>query len=160
VPYSILTVKDGKGELSVTSDSDSYTEIIHVHGFVPREIMRIDGIQYVFSTSQYEELYGTKKSSLLSTIRMLLEKPDLYAFYIGCSFTDTAMNEIIAQASTRRPGNFHFALMKLPDQFLNTLEVPEEEIMKEEERYLNIGVQPIWFREFEDIPELITRLAL
>jgi len=159
VPYSVLTVKDGKGKLSVTSDSDSYTEIIHVHGYVPREIMRIDGIQYVFSTSQYEALYGSRDSMLLDTIRMMLKKPDLYAFYIGCSFTDKAMNEILAQAAERRPGNYHFALLRLPDQFTNTLEIPEEELMKEEERYLELGVQPIWFREFKDIPELISKLA-
>jgi len=43
--YSVLTVKDGIGIQTVPVDQSVSTNIIHVHGYVPREIMRIDGSQ-------------------------------------------------------------------------------------------------------------------
>jgi hypothetical protein len=156
-PHSIVTVRNGDGIMTEHSGQRS-TEIIHVHGFVARELMRIDGIQYVFSTAQYEQLYGGKPSALLNTVKTLLQKPDVIALFVGCSFIDAAMNDILQRAANLRDGILHFALIQLPRQWREG-EVPEQELADSEQRYLQIGVQPIWFRRFEEIPEIIDSLA-
>ena len=65
------------------------------------------------------------------------------------------MNNIIANAFERKPGNYHFTLLRLPSHLLEQPEIPEQELMKEEQQFLELGVQPICFREFEDIQNLI-----
>jgi len=157
-PHSIMTVRNGQGVMT-RHPGGVGTEVIHVHGYAPRELMRIEGIQYVFSAAQYEQLYGSKPSLLLNTVRALLSKPDLVALFLGCSFIDDAMNRILREATQSREEVFHFALLQLPKQWREEEEVPERELAVSEERYASIGVQPIWFRNFEEIPEIVESLS-
>ncbi len=153
-PYSIHMAKNNVLMYSA-SNNPVHTNIIHVHGYVPRELMRIEGIEYVFSTSQYEKLYGSGGSVLLNSLQKMLTKPDLVALYIGCSFTDTAMNRLLSGLISFRAGSYHYALLRLPEQWHAEAHIPEKKLAIEETRFLKMGIQPIWFRDFEEIPALI-----
>jgi hypothetical protein len=157
-PYSVLTVRNGQGIMSRPSSAGA-TEIIHVHGYVPRELMRVDGVQYVFSAAQYERLYGARDSALLNTVRRLLAKADLVALFVGCSFNDARMNQLLREAAQRRNGVPHFALLQLPPRWRGAADIPDDALASDEERYLEMGVQPIWFREFGDLPGMIEALG-
>jgi hypothetical protein len=86
-----------------------------------------------------------------------LANPVHYALYIGCSFTDQAMNDLLRKAAARLPGRAHFALLKWPGA-AKYAESSLAEIEKHAERYVAFGVQPIWFDDFAEVPELVRAL--
>lgn len=155
-PHMKWMMRDGRAYHTVPQAD---TEIIHLHGYSPRELMDIRGVEFVFSTSQYATAYRAEQPTLLNTVSALISKPDLFAVYVGCSFDDEAMNNLLRRAARRCAGTFQYALLRLPDRLRGELEVSSGALAEEETRYLDMGVQPVWFRKFEEIPNLIRQLV-
>ena len=79
------------------------------------------------------------------------------ALYIGCSFADEAMNQLLRDAFQQFPGRYHYALLKWPYNRVGA-DPPREEIKVQSAKYLALGVRPVWFDDFSELPDLIARL--
>jgi hypothetical protein len=136
-----------------------YQRIYHLHGYTPKKRFLITKVKFVFSTSQYQETYDAEHPAILEAVfERWLANPIHHALYVGCSFQDKAMNDLLEQAADRLPGRAHFALLQWSGDrpFSDSA---TEEIDLKSARFNLMGIRPIWFDEFEEIPGIIQRLA-
>jgi hypothetical protein len=133
-------------------------DVLHLHGYTPPRFFRITNVRFVFATSQYAATYDQEESAIFrKVLNEYLENPIHVALYVGCSFADNYMNRLLERAIQRSPGRYHYALLKWPRNRCNAVPTAEE-LRTEERKYLAMGVRPIWFDEFAEIPHLIARL--
>jgi hypothetical protein len=69
------------------------------------------------------------------------------------------MNNLLREAAEILPGRRHFALLQWPEKNSDPLEATATQRAQHEARYHSMGVQPIWFKDFPEIPALIRSLA-
>ena len=132
--------------------------IYHLHGYTPRRFFNITHVRFVFSTAQYLQFYdGNPKHVITHVLREYLAHPIKYALYVGCSFTDERMNDLLRHAAAALPGRWHYALLKWPGAKAYG-EASAAELDAAAERYLSFGVRPIWFERFDEIPAIIRAL--
>jgi hypothetical protein len=135
-----------------------HQQIYHLHGYTPRRLFLITEVQFVFSTSQYEATYGSSRCGIVGEVfSRWLANPVHHALYVGCSFQDESMNALLRDAASVMPGRYHYALLKWPGSSQLMKSSPEE-VALESARYLIMGVRPIWFDDFSEIPALILSL--
>jgi len=132
--------------------------IYHLHGYAPSHLFRITDIQYVFSTSQYTNTYKGPESEIFQNFHeLILANPIHIAIYIGCSFSDESMNELLRKSFNEYPGRHHYAFLQWP--YKRKGRIPASSKLKiESSKYLEFGVRPIWFDDFEELPDLIRQL--
>jgi hypothetical protein len=136
-----------------------YQPIYHLHGYTPRRFFDITHVRFVFSTSQYLKFYGGNPQHVISRVlHDYLAHPIKYALYVGCSFADEQMNELLRQAAAVLPGRDHYALLKWPGA-TPYAHATAADVLSAAARYLSFGVRPIWFERFDEIPEMIGALA-
>ncbi len=132
--------------------------VFHLHGFTPRGLSLITDTEFVFSTLQYSEIYARSTETIIDKARdEYLAQPLHLALYVGCSFSDEAMNGLLKKAFERYPGRFHFALLRWPTPRRGA-GPSGTEMELQAARYLEIGVQPVWYDDVEDIPGIIRSL--
>jgi hypothetical protein len=161
VPHAAWAMKGDRlrGDPDELAEKSSWCQdVYHLHGYTPRRLFLITDIRYVFSTSQYLTTYRGPRSEILHTVfNRFLSNPVHIALYIGCSFTDAAMNNLLREAFDKHPGRYHYALLQWPRSRDGRTPSPEE-IMTESARYLEFGVRPIWYDDHEELPDLIRQL--
>ena len=74
---------------------------------------------------------------------------------MGCSFTDERMNDLLREAAARIPGRRHYAAL----QWKGTPDPGADGIERASARYLEMGVQPLWVRRHDDVPDIVRCLA-
>ena len=79
---------------------------------------------------------------------MLMTKTVLF---IGMSMTDPNIIRLLKEARNIGVWNWHYALMK---------SVSDEYTLIETQRLRSIGVDPIWYKEYSDIPVILKQLSL
>ncbi|KAK4247560.1 hypothetical protein C7999DRAFT_14384 [Corynascus novoguineensis] len=132
--------------------------VLHLHGYTPPRLFLITNVRFVFATSQYTETYSQERPAIFRKVmNEYLEDPIHVALYVGCSFADQNMNGLLETAIQRAPGRYHYALLKWPRKRRGIVPTVEE-LRTEEQRYLAMGVRPIWFDDFAEIPHMISRL--
>jgi hypothetical protein len=134
--------------------------IYHLHGYSPRRLFLITHVQFVISASQYERVYGAgERAAIIDHVfQNWLARPVRHALYIGCSFQDEAMNGLLRQAAAALPGRYHYALLKWPGE-KRFQESTAEEIGISSVRYIMMGVRPLWFDDFSEIPQLLQHVG-
>jgi hypothetical protein len=134
--------------------------ILHLHGYIPRRLFVIGEIDYVLTTAQYQNLYqrASNKGPQIA-LDTYLANPVHLALYLGCSFSDESMNDLLRAAERRCPGRMHYALLQWPDGAGAYATASAEAIEERSTKYKAIGVRPIWFESFDELPELVGRLA-
>ncbi|RKK85898.1 hypothetical protein BFJ68_g17207 [Fusarium oxysporum] len=133
-------------------------QVLHLHGYTPPRLFLITNVRFVFATSQYTETYAQERPAIFRKfVEEYLENPIHVSLYVGCSFDDPDMNGLLERAIDLSPGGYHYALLKWPRDRRGAAPGAEE-LRAEQERYLRMGVRPIWFDEFAEIPHLIARL--
>lgn len=148
--------------------------IYHVHGFLPESRDKYDELErasMVFSEEGYHhvfsEPYHWSNLVQLNTLR------ESICLFIGLSFTDPNLRRLLEISATNSNNVKHYAIMqrqqkkgfmfdnktkkvrsrvKYVDQFLQTHHRIHEQILKE------LGVNTIWFSQFEEIPNIIRRI--
>lgn len=134
-----------------------YQDIYHLHGYTPRRLFRITQVKFVFSTSQFGELYPEGNELLDLVLDDHLTNPIHHALYVGCSFDDNAMNSLLQESWQQWPGRWHYALLQWQGRKRYTTSTAEE-INAASGSYTELGVQPVWFDEFGEIPGMILGL--
>lgn len=151
-------VKGDPNQIAI-DESTWHVPILHLHGHTPRKLFRLTQVQFVFCTTQYKKVYGGVRVGILKqAFEECLANPIDIALYVGCSFTDDYMNDLLREATELLPGRRHFALLQWPGNG-DPLDSAPGERARHEARYHQFGVQPIWFKEFKEIPALIRSLA-
>jgi hypothetical protein len=161
VPHAAWAMKgDGlRGDPDeLARKSQWHQPVFHLHGYTPRRFFLITDVRYVFSTSQYLTTYKGPRSRILETVyKGFLANPVHIALYVGCSFVDKAMNDLLRDAFTEYPGRYHYAFLKW-QRDRKGREPAASEIEDESAKYLELGVRPVWFDDFPELPGLIRQL--
>ncbi len=161
VPHAAWAMRGGEivGDPDeLAKGSDWHQPIIHLHGYTPRRLFLITKVEFVFSTAQYFKVYGGQRSGIIDrALNQYLANPVHVSLYVGCSFSDEAMNDLLREAAQRYPGRCHFALLRLPD-VLRRQEPTSDQLEAASARYHDMGVQPIWVHDYDEIPEIIRSL--
>lgn len=154
--------------------------VYHVHGFLPEYHAgydHLDGSTLVFSEEGYHQIYSDAYHwSNLVQLNSLREN---ICLMIGLSMTDPNLRRLLDIAARNIEHSKHFAFMKRltkdrfcfeedkssgrrnaviqnlksAEQFLERHHFLNEELMKE------LGVTVIWYEDYEDIPEILKRIA-
>lgn len=136
-----------------------HQSIYHLHGFSPRRPFLITKVRFVFSTSQYERTYGGSRAGIVGEVFVRwLANPVHHALYVGCSFLDAEMNQLLRDAAKALPGRYHYALLKWPGSSSHA-EASAQDIALASAQYHAMGVRPVWFDDYGEIAGLIRRLA-
>lgn len=132
--------------------------VFHLHGYTPRRLFLITQVRFVFSTSQYLTTYKGPRSKILETVyEGFLANPVHIALYIGCSFADETMNNLLRDAFRRFPGRYHYALLQWPGG-RGEREPTTDEIKAASTKYLDFGVRPVWYDDHSELPAILRRL--
>jgi hypothetical protein len=140
-----------------TGPEERHQDIYHLHGYTPRRLFKITQVAFVFSASQFEELYPKGNELIDRVLDDYLMNPIHHALYVGCSFDDNAMNSLLQNSWQQWPGRWHYALLEWQgrERYTNST---AGEINMASGRYTDLGVQPVWFDEFDEIPAMILGL--
>jgi hypothetical protein len=161
LPRAVWAMSAGemKGDPNaLAQESDWHQRIFHLHGYTPRKLFRITDSEFVFSTHQYAERYGRDYEGVLAhVLHAHLARPVHAALYVGCSFEDEEMNNLLRRAHEELPGRYHFAMLRWPER-LDGRTPSAEAVAEQSQRYLDMGVQPVWFEDFDELPALIGAL--
>jgi len=149
--------------------------VYHVHGFLPEDRSKypnIDKATLVFSEEGYHQIYG--EAYHWSNLIQLNSLKETACLMVGLSLTDPNLRRLleIATKSIDKPKHFaflkrvgydHFAkvhgkpLVRAPATivrtFLDRHHNLNEEVMKE------LGVNIIWYEEYEEIPKLLAKVG-
>jgi hypothetical protein len=124
-------------------------------------LFNLEGIDFVFSMSQYfEHTRQGKRNLMIQTFKdQFVDEPLRTLLYVGCSFSDETMNALLQEAHERFPGREHFAIVRLPSSLREKGQISSEELAQISEEHRQRGIEPIWVRKFEEIPPVLRRLG-
>lgn len=131
--------------------NNDYTTIFHPHGYLGRFDSESEqkAAKIILSKSDYDDLYLEHYClTNLIQLSMLMTKTVLF---IGMSMTDPNIIRLLKEARNIGVWNWHYALMK---------SVSDEYTLIETQRLRSIGVDPIWYKEYSDIPVILKQLSL
>lgn len=132
--------------------------VLHLHGYTPRRFFYITHVKFVFATSQYATEYAADQRPILDSVfEQFLASPSQRAVYIGCSFRDECMNDLLEKSRQHLPGSEHWALLQWPGPGRYAEATPEE-LERCSQRYVSFGVRPVWYDEHHEIPDMIRQL--
>lgn len=169
---------------SIYSESDAHDPdelpIYHVHGFLPETSDNYEGLDkstLVFSEEGYHQIYGDAYhwSNLVQLSKLRANT----CLMIGLSMTDPNLRRLLEISTRNNDTPRHFAFMqrinlerfvsetdlktakkktlvknkKAAQQFLDRHHSLNEQIMRE------LGVSVIWFKDFEEVPELLQKIG-
>ncbi|WP_338590277.1 SIR2 family protein [Shewanella khirikhana] len=127
-----------------------HTTIFHPHGYLGRfdsddELCKSP---IVLSHSDYENLYRDHYClTNLIQLSMLLTKSNLF---IGMSMTDPNIERLLKKAREVGVSHRHYSLMKRQS---------EEFVKSETQRLRDLGVDPVWFQDYSDLPQILSSIS-
>lgn len=144
--------------------------IYHAHGFIPEKsnnYNNLDLIEMVFSEEGYHRMYSNPYH--WSNLVQLANLRDNTCIMIGLSMDDPNLRRLLDISQNGNPNANHYAFLKrvsieeisnkkdnesimVEESFLNRHHNLQELIFKE------LGVNVIWFEEFEELPTLLNNL--
>lgn len=163
IPRAAYAIRAGKlvadpNQLAKAEGQDKdHLRVLHLHGYSPMRFFYITDVTFVLTTSQYEEAYFADQKPMLDAVLKQLANPWQYALYVGCSFIDEFMNRLLEDAHEHLPGREHWALLQWKGKRPYAA-ASGEEIERASARFVRMGVRPIWFDDFSEIPKLILAL--
>jgi hypothetical protein len=127
--------------------------IYHPHGYLPRSG---DGSrELVFSESQYHTQYSDGHSWANVVVqRLLLESTCLF---LGTSLSDPNLRRLIDLAHRQNPEQHHYFVTVANNSGDGVFDRALTEVV--EASYEAMGVYPVWLKGFEQIPQLLKRIA-
>ncbi|HZG74531.1 MAG TPA: SIR2 family protein [Paenibacillus sp.] len=161
---------------SIYRDSDIVSQeelgIFHVHGFLPRDIERYDGVSeslLVFSEEGYHSLYIDPYS--WSNITQLNFFRESTCLFIGLSMTDPNMRRLldIAAKKNKDKDPKHYVILKrqLPSE-LGTYDNAVRNTVVEsyitvhhrlqETSFQELGLNIIWVENYDEIPNILDQI--
>jgi hypothetical protein len=145
--------------------------IHHVHGFLPRDLEKYEGISeksLIFSEEGYHSvMLDSFNWSNLVQLNYFRERTCLF---IGASLTDPNVRRLLDIAMSKQPDKScrHYIFMKretfsIPSnrEDLSVNNIKKFEVVNEDQKeksFQELGLNIIWFEEYSDIPGLLRKL--
>lgn len=162
---------------SIFLDNDKYENeelpIYHVHGFIPKDIdlksdTSFEQMDLIFSEEGYHRMYlNPYHWSNLTQLSILKEN---ICIMIGLSMDDPNLRRLLEIAQTGSTNIRHYAFLKRIDikdisknNSNNISSILENSFLErhhnlQELILLELGVNIIWFEEFDELPQLLNQL--
>lgn len=131
--------------------NNEHTTIFHPHGYLGRfdSEKKRKASKIVLSESDYTALYLEHYClTNLIQLSMLMTKTVLF---VGMSMTDPNIIRLLKEAKNIGVRNWHYALVKKGSQ---------EYLVSETARLRNIGVDPVWYEAYSDIPRILKQISV
>lgn len=131
--------------------NNDHVTIFHPHGYLSRFDSKEEQqkSEIILSKSDYEGLYQ-QHYCLTNLIQLSMLMTETVLF-VGMSMTDPNIIRLLKKAREVGVWNWHYALMKMEN---------EECVVSQTRRLRAIGVDPVWYKAYCDIPRIIQRLSV
>ncbi len=132
--------------------------VYHPHGYLPRK--REAGRKYrvILAESDYHTQYHSPNIwSNIAILRVLLESVCLF---VGTSLEDPNLRRLLDASHREQPSKKHYILTKSPIAGEQDLRSPVAQAILEvfAASYQQLGVTPIWFENFDEIPSILDKV--
>lgn len=131
--------------------NNEHTTIFHPHGYLGRfdSGQELQANDIVLSKSDYDNLYQNHYClTNLIQLSMLMTKT---VMFVGMSMTDPNTIRLLKEARKIGVWNWHYALMK---------KINETDLKMETKRLRSLGVDPVWYENHSDIPQIMKEISL
>ena len=132
--------------------------VYHPHGYLPKN--RELGVQYrvILAESDYHTQYHSPNIwSNIAISRVLLENTCLF---VGTSLEDPNLRRLLDASHREQPTKKHYILARSPVAGDDKLRSPVAQAILEvfAASYQQLGVTPVWFDGFDEIPHIIDNI--
>lgn len=153
---------DSKYKSTYTEVQSSVTSMIgcniyHVHGYIPFDYDgKIDVANFIFTDKEYYGNMSNPNSFSNTTQSAILNNKNV--IFVGVSFTDSNMKEILRQRVAQGYYNTIFAFIKLPNfdfEGINKKLMENKYKLIQQCYFDSLGVKILWVNNFDEIPKQI-----
>lgn len=135
-------------------------KIYHVHGYIPFDYDgKVDINIFIFTDKEYyENMMNSNSFCNVEQTNILFQKN---VIFVGVSFTDSNMKEILRKRMSFEHSNEIFAFLKLPNFDYDGInkKLIENQYKIIQQRYFDsLGVKILWVNDFSEIPARIDNL--
>ena len=135
-------------------------EICHVHGYIPYDYNgKVDVSNFVFTDKDYYENMSNPNNFCNKRQTTILQNKNV--IFVGVSFTDSNMKEILRKRVERGYKNVVFAFFKLPSfdvDGINSKLIINKYKLIQNCYFDSLGVKILWVDNFDEIPKQINQI--
>ena len=135
-------------------------KVYHVHGYIPFDYNgKVDINSFIFTDKEYyENMINPNTFCNIEQTNILFQKN---VIFVGVSFTDSNMKEILRKRMSLKHSNEIFAFLKLPNfdyDGINKKMIENQYKIIQQRYFDSLGVKILWVNEFSEIPARIDNL--
>ncbi len=131
--------------------------IYHVHGYIPFDYDgKVDVANFIFTDKEYYDNMSNPISFSNTTQSTILNSKNV--IFVGVSFTDSNMKEILRKRVSNGYSNIIFAFLKLPNfdfEGINKKLMENKYKLIQQCYFDSLGVKILWVDDFDEIPKQI-----
>ena len=134
--------------------------IYHVHGYIPFDYDgKVDVANFIFTDKEYYDNMSNPISFSNTTQSTILNNKNV--IFVGVSFTDSNMKEILRKRVSNGYSNTIFAFLKLPNfdfEGINKKLMENKYKLIQQCYFDSLGVKILWVDDFDKIPNQINSI--
>lgn len=134
--------------------------IYHVHGYIPFDYDgKVDVANFIFTDKEYYDNMSNPISFSNTTQSTILNTKNV--IFVGVSFTDSNMKEILRKRVSTGFSNIIFAFLKLPNfdfEGINKKLMENKYKLIQQCYFASLGVKILWVDDFDEIPKQINSI--
>lgn len=134
--------------------------IYHVHGYIPFDYDgKVDVANFIFTDKEYYDNMSNPISFSNTTQSTILNTKNV--IFVGVSFTDSNMKEILRKRVSTGFSNIIFAFLKLPNfdfEGINKKLMENKYKLIQQCYFDSLGVKILWVDDFDEIPKQINSI--
>lgn len=135
-------------------------KVYHVHGYIPFDYDGdVDINSFIFTDKEYYENMMTPNSFCNKTQETILFNENV--IFVGVSFTDSNMKELLRKRMCSKHSNEIFAFLKLPNfdfDGINKKIIENQYKLIQQHYFDSLGVKILWVNDFSEIPARIDNI--
>lgn len=134
--------------------------IYHVHGYIPFDYDgKVDVANFIFTDKEYYDNMSNPFSFSNTTQSKILNTKNV--IFVGVSFTDSNMKEILRKRVSKGFSNIIFTFLKLPNfdfEGINKKLMENKYKLIQQFYFDSLGVKILWVDDFDEIPKQINSI--
>lgn len=134
--------------------------IYHVHGYIPFDYDgKVDVANFIFTDKEYYDNMSNPLSFSNEIQSTILNAKNV--IFVGVSFTDSNMKEILRKRVSNGFSNIIFAFLKLPNfefEGINKKLMENKYKLIQQFYFDSLGVKILWVDDFDEIPKQINSI--
>ncbi len=149
--------KSNSNEIKNSITQIGHCTINHVHGYIPYDYNSKDIVSnFIFIDKEYYDNMLSSNSFTNTTQEHVFNNKNV--IFVGVSFVDSNMKEILRKRKSNGYKNIIFAILKLPEfgfNGTNNILMKNKYKLIQECYFNSLGVKILWVDSFEEIPGII-----